>query len=525
MTLPDSIPKLGLDYRTAAWWCAVAALFVACIGASVCLLSNVNNVMVHPHNPSDHITLLKGGIGFSWSDLAAPFALQDHRARFLTYFTLLVDYRVRVFLYEFFPVFPTFSVTWLLMLFVSPYLLFRICRKLEFGLPASLLAIAVYMTSTGFLSGFSMFFMPGKPLSMFLMLLLAYLALDLIEKEQSGASPSSLLRARLRVGGVVLLGLFLDELFLVGVIAVAIICLAVLVARNQTPRRWYQVLTIQDVAAVAVPVVIFAVLMIWIVPEITLYFHNYRLNYIGALLNTIETSAYQRAPYHMSAWSLSRLTSTLLGMSLVPHQLSPLLPLPDSGVKTVQVVNVYQLAIILMAVAGFLFAVLRSDPSKRLVMLGLGASMIVSIILIGTLQGRHVAVVTGYYYGCIFSVSFTLVFASALDALMSTTQASAKWFGLALTAFICAVQFDNFSEINRSFVDYHNIRSTHYATDVNFRSIKEQPLTWTEIRRIHHEWQQGTLDQYVRSATVSDGAWYLIAELRQTDKLLRANKN
>jgi hypothetical protein len=509
--------QLASYYKRAGWWLAVTACCALAVGTPILLLANPNNLMVHPDNPTSHmLRLLTGGTGFASADLLSPFIEYDHRARFLSYLSLLIDYRLRVFLYRPILVFPTFSVTWLFTLFASPYLLFCVCRKLHFRKYSSLFAAMIYLSSTAFLSGFSMFFMPGKPLSMFMALLIAYLAIDLVEAERSATPSSSLLRKRLQIAGLVFFGLFLDEMFFVVLAMVPIVCLSVISASEQTSQRWRGARVIYDTAVIGIPLVIFFVLVVWVAPQFTLHFHGYRLDYIGALSDTVRLGT-SRPAYQFSASLLFQMASTLFGMSLVPHQLAPIVPLPDSGVETVQVMNGYQFAILLTAAVGLLYILLRSERSKRLVMLGLVVSVIVTIILISAMQGRHVPVVTGYYYGCIFAVPFTLTVAATLDSLMAASKDSAKWLGVALTIAIVAIQLDNFWEINRSFVDYHNVHRD--ATGVSFRSIREQPLSWTELHRIHDEWKRGTLDEYLKTATVSDGAWYLITELRGVDRL------
>src|SRR5262245_61760495 len=114
----------------------IGVFLVAAIGSALAVgvhLANIDNVMVHPHSPTDHMSRLLTTSHFSLRDFIAPFQEYDHRARFLTYFTLLLDFRTRVFLYDYIPVFPTFSITWLLTGLLGPYLLYRTCRNL--GLP------------------------------------------------------------------------------------------------------------------------------------------------------------------------------------------------------------------------------------------------------------------------------------------------------------------------------------------------------------------------------------------------------
>jgi hypothetical protein len=517
MAYPRHVPS-----ATRTWWAAVSIALMACAAAAIWPLTDPNNLMVHPENPSHHLVqLLTGGTRVSKWDFITPFSEFDHRARFLTYFLIVLDYRARIFLYQFFPVFPTFSITWLFTLLAAPYVLFRICRKLDFAFYPSVFATAVFATSIGVLSDVSMFFMPGKPMSMFLMLLILLLALDLFETRQS-SSPRQLFRRRAQISALIFAGLFLDELFFVVLATIPIICLS---ARGLSVTGYLrgsgQGQVGRDVLMILAPVAIFLVLMVWGVPKITQHYYGYRLDYMAAMLNTLPL-ADPRPSHPFSVLLLAQMASTLLGMSVVPYQLSPIVALPDSGVITAQVMNGPQLMLLSAVAGGFLFLLRRYPPPRRPMMSGLALSMAVAIVLISIMQLHHVPVVTGYYYGCIFAVFFALLFGACLDSLSTSGSPAAKWICLGLTVLVCGVQIDNFLRVNRSFVDYHNVRRP--AANVSFRSIAEQPLTWSEIRTIHAQWKRGTLEQYLKSATVSDGAWYLVTELRQIDRLRQLNK-
>src|SRR5207302_6372401 len=77
---------------------------------------------------------------------------------------VLIDLKFRLAFYSVGVLHPAFSVAWIGLGF-SAFLIYRLASYFTGDPPAALLATCVYVTNTGFLSAFTMSFMPGKPLS------------------------------------------------------------------------------------------------------------------------------------------------------------------------------------------------------------------------------------------------------------------------------------------------------------------------------------------------------------------------
>ena len=104
-------------------------------------------------------------------------------------------------------------MTWPLQLLVTPFLLYKLLMRLTADRLAALASVAVYISSAGFLSGFTMALMPGKTLSNLITVAALYAAVVAAQRLQPGQllveSPGP---AKYLLVVVLTLGLFLDEL-------------------------------------------------------------------------------------------------------------------------------------------------------------------------------------------------------------------------------------------------------------------------------------------------------------------------
>lgn len=474
-------------------------------------LMDINNLMIHPHNLTEHMERLVTGTGFSLNDFITPFQEYDHRARFLTYFVLILDFHTRLFLYNYFPILPTLSITWIFTVLIGPCLLFLVCRNLKMPAYVSFSAVLVYITSTGVLSGLFMFFMPGKPLTnvVFLAILECLTRSDLHHinmKKNYG---------RLYLWCLILIGCFLDELFFVAVAVIPIIFIAI--QSTFTKVSSGLILSLREsIKMVMPPTIIFFLLILFVVPSITQYFYGYSLDYIGALKNTVKLGD-PLPDYQFGLSNIITLFYTLLGVSLVPYQISEFVVIEGSGVKTAQLATVMGFCLLSLWLVLIIFDLKLKNVQDRFRLVCFFLTLLLSILLIGGIQGRHVPIVTGYYYGCIFPVFFTLLFASIAKPITDSISGLRPIFIVLLAGVITSVQINNFFEINRSFVTYHNVNRGF--PNVNFNDIYMQPFTWLELNDIHSAWKSGLLNEYLSQHHISNGAWYLLKELKYIDQL------
>lgn len=92
----------------------------------------------------------------------------------------IADTSFRSYLWKFITPHPSLSLTWLLTLFASPWILYKILKLRGVSSYASLALIAIYLTQMGTLSSIVMLFRPGKPVTLFFLIVCWYLCERLI---------------------------------------------------------------------------------------------------------------------------------------------------------------------------------------------------------------------------------------------------------------------------------------------------------------------------------------------------------
>ncbi|MCX6348057.1 MAG: discoidin domain-containing protein, partial [Candidatus Aureabacteria bacterium] len=98
------------------------------------------------------------------------------RARFLSYAVQIINAKFRVWLWEYLPPHPSLSLTWIFSLILSPLLLFKFLRNFARSHLSAWSGISLYILSLGFLSGITLLFHAGKPLTLFAAILSLYLS-------------------------------------------------------------------------------------------------------------------------------------------------------------------------------------------------------------------------------------------------------------------------------------------------------------------------------------------------------------
>src|SRR6188508_2075284 len=97
----------------------------------VITVSDYSKVFVHPEVYQFHLPqALRGGYGFGFHDVVDSLQfreLNESRPRWGAYLLQAVDLKLRLRLYQWLPVHPTFSpLVWLIQLVVGPYFLYRL---------------------------------------------------------------------------------------------------------------------------------------------------------------------------------------------------------------------------------------------------------------------------------------------------------------------------------------------------------------------------------------------------------------
>lgn len=511
-------------------WVAVAALGALSAALLAAFLYRYDLSFVHPHRFENHLPMLvPESIRLQWRDLVLPFqefAAGEYRPRFLTYAIILLDLKLRLAFYQLGVLPPAFSISWVLQV-LSAWLLFRVVVGfLQDGLIA-ILAVFIFVTSTGFLSGFTMLFMPGKPLSGLIFLLIIWLMARL---DRRGA-PDQLFHQvpgveKYWVMAVLFLGLLLDETPL----------FALLLPLIFFPERFVRwPIASPDLhaiaragAAYAIPVAAFLLFVLVVTPAITQHFFGYTFRYFETLIGfgqgTAGAKSILEGPY--GGFSVRTLISnflTLFGASLVPWQISPLVALPGSGgVLSGQKFGLLQLGLLIPVFGGIGFLAWRAKGDFGRRFRSLILATLLFVLFQSMLSGRHVPYITGYYYGAAFSIFFAMLAGFSFAALVRIGVPRLVMIGA--SALIVLIQANNFHKLNKSYLHVHNERMARPSHSANIPLSAEPKATRSaELFAIWQAWRQGQLDRYLAASPASAGAIFLVVELRWLDRLKKLN--
>jgi hypothetical protein len=508
-------------------------LCAACLllaGYSLLYFADYANWFIHPHQFEIHLPqLLAGGsearLG-GFSNIFRQFDPTESRPRFLAYAIIWANLHLRMALYDLLVLFPPFSIAWILEILVGPLLLYRLARNMSNSPAAGMVALIVYLTSIGFLSGFAMALMPSKPLTNVVFIA----TLWLLSEAKRGSTPGLLLhevangrRYVIALGAVLLVGLFLDEVPLFA------FALPLLFYRELFLAGWPGRVdfkrSIPTWLALAVPLLLFLLVVTVIVPPITKKLFGYSFDFISSVMVNREAaeggkSFFSGKEYGFGPASLVANLVSLIGSAFVPWTVVPLASHPSGGgvVTGMQVTWLSLTVAVSVLLAAFALGWTGRTDSARYLRRTL-LCIVLFILFMSLLSGRHVPYISGYVYGNGLAVFLAmmagLAFASAGRRWMSAAVA-----GLAL--YVAIVQLTNFDAINRNWIAVHNeklTRPTHAAALPI--AADGRATTREELRAIWLAWREGELDRYLAQHLISSGSVFLVFELRHLDKWRR----
>jgi hypothetical protein len=188
-----------------------AILFLIALLLVVFVFINPNKAWVLPeaYVYKDHIIKMlysdhPGALWLKWLDFEA-FEFSSRTTRPLSSALEIADTLTRHLLWKFVPPLTSLSLTWLLTLFATPLLLFRLLRCLGFAKEYSLLGVAFYFVHPGTVSLYSLLFRPGKSVVEFLIVAAGYVAIQDPKSSVAEKKQGWLVR------GLILLACLFDE--------------------------------------------------------------------------------------------------------------------------------------------------------------------------------------------------------------------------------------------------------------------------------------------------------------------------
>ena len=385
------------------------------------------------------------GRSFSWSDLKTVFDVWSmdggSRPRFLSYLFAIWTAKARLALWDVLPPHPSFSPIWAFSLLLGPWLLYRFLKgELECRWSA-LLGTGLYMATAGYLSSAAMLFHPGKPLANVVVIGTLYAAMKANRRAKSfppDETPRFSAPMTLFLAGVFPVLLFTDETALF-----ALAILPVWSHRFFIPRRWNGPnlrACFWNIADYAVAPIGYLLITFGFAPWLVHRLMGQPFDF-GLIL-----TRYQDPGKFDMGHILQHLT-TLLAGGLAPWSaLKADMPIADALVwRPGSLLGC--LAILsglgLMAFAGRLY---RKSSAR------IAALMLVFWALQSFAAAHHplTLVVSGYYYGAIFSVLLAVLFAGALGGILRKSRI--RWLAVGMAGYLLAIQIHNFNRLNRSWM-------------------------------------------------------------------------
>lgn len=516
---------------------ATAIALVAVIVAAahlVYLLADYQHVFVHPEW---YFRLLpdtvRDGVTLSARDLvdALQPRLSESRPRWLMYFIAAVDQKLRFWLYQWGPVYPTLSpVAWLLQLLVAPVCLYRLLVELTRDRAAGLAGLAVYLSSIGFLSGFTMLFMPGKTLSNSIFMAALYAAAVATGKLRPGQTLAEAPGwSKYLVLVALFVGLFVDEMPLATFLIVPLVFWPQFLPILPRPARRSDLATriwptVKNGLFFALPGLAFLVVVLLIAPPLLRYLYDFHFDYLAETLGigvTGSSLAVAREPLTLAL--VTENFTNLVGLSLAPYHLSPLIMSPFGDFPGSQVTNLPK-ALLLVGFFGVgAWAGWRARATFGWQILGLMAALVVFTLFLSLVMIRHIPIITGYYYGAGFSSLFALL-VGLIVAGVSLTMPAARPLAALMALAIVGVQIVNYAPINDGWISTHNEVVTRWWMERLRSGLQRRiplsepaPLTRPELQGIWAAWERDRLDAYLREHKVSGAALYEVFELRELD--------
>ncbi len=389
------------------------------------------------------------GKAFSLSDLRSVFDFRGmavaYSPRFLSYLSAIWTLKLRLVLWNFLPPHPSFSPIWLFSLLLAPWLLYRFLRGELACRWLALLGVGLYMASAGYLSSATMLFHPAKPLANFAIILTLYVAMRIAQ--HAGTGPLSIAAPRFSRGTLV---------FLIGVLPImllsdetALFSLAIIPIWNfrfffPSRLKWPAIRPcLLNTLQYCIPAGIYLVVTFVVTPLLCQSFFGRNYDFGSYLLQQFNPSKFNML------YGFKHLT-TLLVAALAPW---PFLHM-DMPVSNTSY-SIYGPLLLLAAFVGISRVVSRQGIYWETYVKA-GILMLIFLVFQTFVAAHHPLnlVVTGYYYGAIFSVLLVVLLTSVLGTVIRTGRS--KWFLAGLVFYLLLIQTYNFSLLNNSWIHHNN---------------------------------------------------------------------
>jgi hypothetical protein len=316
-----------------------------------------------------------------------------------------------------------------------------------------------------------------------------------------------------------LLGLFVDEMPIAAFMILPLLFVAAFLPFERGARGIGAI--VRNGLFFSIPVVLFLVMVLLIVPPITEAAFNCRFDYLGNTLligdNKYGATSLLQGP--TATWTPAVMLdnfTTLFGISLVPYVVSPFQMAQHYPYPVGQATNLPKIVVLAAFFGVAIFVAWRARGPFANHLRGLLVALPVFFLFLSLLQVRHLPVSTGYYYGAIFAGLFAVLVGMMVKGVTLAWPAGRPLMAVVVLGIV-AIQVVNFQPINRGWRITHDEILTReaFATKVTWNT--QETLTHHELLAIWNAWHDGDLDGYLARFGVSTSAYYEIPELRALD--------
>lgn len=416
---------------------------------------------------------------FNWQIFEGDYeGIPNSRARILSHIFQTANILFRNWVFQHIPPHPSLSLTWLIVLILSPYYLYKFMHNMTQNKNIASITAFIYIISPGALISIMMLFHPGKAVTNFFFIYCLFLASEIMKAPPSLA-PAAFKRKFLTLIGTVITALFFDEyaLFLFVLIPVFFPELF-----TQRPYRRFTVSTY-----LLIPL-IYALALLAALPKIyelagypgfnffnriEIHHHLPTINLWAMTVNFFLLlhdnllagfNAYMKNPYlDVQVSKFFSITNRLINDSNITLQLSVL---KDKYFMPLQ--GLHSILTFILAGIGAATVTLKIKNQQNMDQIGLllrsFAALMLFTIFFSVLHIANNILAGCGYYGASFSVLFAIMLAAGLKIVMDNT----RWKSVLTYIFLISLMINSFYNVrllNHAWMALH-YRENYWELDM-----------------------------------------------------------
>lgn len=474
------------------YWLTSATLFFFL----VMLITNYRSGCIHGEVLLFHFPhAIQNGIGFKMFDFVRSFDVWSFdgfdRARFLSYMIQIFNVKLRLWLLQYWPLPPSFSLTWLGSLLVAPILLFKTVKNMTQNSLAALNVVLLYACSVGLLSHVLFWFHPAKPLASLFLIAAMYFGSKIEVTDKNGSNFKTYIFLFLTI----FLAFFADETSYITYLLIPLLFPNVILKRS----NWGIYL-----AYISLPC-IYLLFVTFIVPQITISMFSRPFLYWDLILGTgpYATTDFKGSVFSVFDWAM--LLKNIQIVFVANFGLPITHPLWLRNILPVFII-VYVIYLIHQSTN-----ISLKRANKKIAFI-----VFIFLLLQSLVQARHAHQLTfdGYYEGSMFSVLISMLIGIALANQTGWQQILNRLFLIA----IMFIQYKNFILIHhqRLEANWLSAYNTYGAQSPNL--IPSSQYEFHTIYKIWQNWHNNKTLHMVKNKPLPISLYWLKMHLEAIEQ-------